>query len=89
MKKRTDIIKIFVAIELSLQTIELGIVGTVISSLKSIFESHEFEEKIRIGVVFYSDSGVGFLRKGEEGGEPTIFLVPNNKNSVFCCPLSD
>lgn len=37
MKKRTDIIKIFVVIEVSMQTIELGIVATVISSLKSIF----------------------------------------------------
>lgn len=37
MKKRTDIIKIFVVIEVSMQSIELGIVATVISSLKSIF----------------------------------------------------
>ena len=37
MKKRTDIIKIFVVIEASMQAIELGIVATVISSLKSIF----------------------------------------------------
>ena len=40
MKKRTDIVKILVAIEASMHTIELGIVATVISSLKSIFESH-------------------------------------------------
>jgi protein transport protein SEC24 len=89
MKKRTDIIKIFVVIELSMQTIELGIVSTIISSLKSIFESHEFEEKIRVGVVFYSDHGAGFIRKGEEGSEPIIFMVPNNKNNVCCSPLSD
>lgn len=39
--------------------------------------------------MFFNDNGVGFLRKGDEGNEPTIFLVPNNKNGAFCCPLSD
>lgn len=37
MKKRTDIVKIFIALELSMATIEMGIVSTVISSLKSVF----------------------------------------------------
>lgn len=37
MKKRTDIVKIFVTLELSMATIEMGIVSTVISSLKSVF----------------------------------------------------
>lgn len=37
MKKRTDIVKIFVALELSMASIELGVVSTVISSLKSVF----------------------------------------------------
>ena len=36
-KKRTDIVKIIVVIELSMNMIELGIVATVISSLKSTF----------------------------------------------------
>jgi protein transport protein SEC24 len=89
MKKRTDVVKLFLAVELSMQSIELGIVATVISSLKSIFDSHSFEEKVRVGVVFFTDSGVGFLRKGEEGSDPTIFMVPNNKSGIFCCPLSD
>lgn len=39
--------------------------------------------------MFYGDQGVGFIRKGLEDAEPTIFMVPNNKNNLFCCPLSD
>lgn len=41
-KKRTDIVKVLVVVELSMNMMEMGIVATVISSLKSTFESHEF-----------------------------------------------
>ena len=46
--------------------IELGIASTVIDSVKSAIESQEFEEGVRIGVAFYCDQGVGFIRGGEE-----------------------
>lgn len=42
MKKRTDIVKIIVLIELSMTMIEIGILATVIDSVKSVFESHQF-----------------------------------------------
>jgi len=57
--------------------------------LKSVFSSHQFEDKVRVGVVFYGDQGVGFIRPAAEEEEPTIFSVPNNKTGMFCCPLSD
>lgn len=45
---------------------------------------------MRVGVVFYGDQGVGFIRPGgAEGEEPVIFSVPNNKTGMACCPLSD
>ena len=66
MKKRIDIIKIVVLVELSMNMIELGIANTVIDSVKSAIESQEFEEGVRIGVAFYCDQGVGFIRCGEE-----------------------
>ncbi len=39
-KKRTDIIKMIAVIELSMPIIELGIFGSIINSLKSVFQSH-------------------------------------------------
>ena len=36
-KKRTDIIKIIAVVELSMNTLELNIFSTVLSSLKSVF----------------------------------------------------
>ena len=38
--------------------------ATVIDIIKSVLESHEFEEKVRVGVAFYCDQGVGFIRVG-------------------------
>lgn len=63
LKKRTDIIKVFIVIEMSMQMIELKVVQTVISSLRKYFESEGFESKIRFAFVVYGDQGVGFLRK--------------------------
>lgn len=89
-KKRTDVINLVLAIELSQSMMEIGAYSTVLDSLKSVFESHEFEEKVRVAIVLFTDQGVCFLRPGEEEEEqPTVFMVPNNKNAVFCCPLSD
>ena len=65
-KKRTDVINIVVALELSQAMMELGVYSTVLDSLKSVFESHEFEEKVRVGITLFSDQGVCFLRAGEE-----------------------
>jgi hypothetical protein len=76
-----------VVVELSMNTLELGIFQAVLSSLSSAFESHEFEPKVKVGVVFYSDQGTGFMQKAVKGAN--IFLVPSNKNNIYCCPLSD
>jgi len=64
MKKRTDLIKIIVLVEFSMPMMEHGIFASVIESIKSVIEIHEFESQVRIGVAFYSDQGVGFIRVG-------------------------
>lgn len=43
MKKRTDIVKIIVLVELSMSMMEAGIFATVLDSVKSVLESHQFE----------------------------------------------
>jgi hypothetical protein len=47
---------------------ELGAFTAACDGLKSVFESHQFDESVRVGIAFYSDSGVGFIR-AEEGDE--------------------
>ena len=90
MKKRIDIIKVVILVELSMNMMEAGIFSTVLDSVKSVLESHQFEEKVRLGIVFYGDNGVGFLRAPEEEpSETTVFTVPQGKGSLGCCPLSD
>ena len=42
MKKRIDIIKVVVLVELTMPMLEQGIFAMVIDSLKSVFESHQF-----------------------------------------------
>ena len=42
IKKRTDLIKVIVMVEFSMPMMEHGIIGTVIDSIKSVVESHEF-----------------------------------------------
>jgi hypothetical protein len=42
IKKKADIIKVIIAIEFGMYIIELEIVETIISSLKSLFENHVF-----------------------------------------------
>ena len=39
-KKRTDVINLVIALELSQPMMELGVFSTVLDSLKSVFESH-------------------------------------------------
>ncbi len=53
--KRTDIVKIIICIELSQVMIELGIFNTVIESLKSAVENSFFEEKVKIGIVYFGE----------------------------------
>ncbi len=45
----------------------MGVYSSVCDGLRSVFESHEFDESVRVGVAFYCDQGVGFVRRGEEG----------------------
>lgn len=58
--KRTDIVKIIVCIEMSQVSIELGIFNTVIESLKSAVENSAFEEKLKLGIVYFGEEGVIF-----------------------------
>lgn len=82
-------VKLLAVVELSMPMIELGVFASVAAGLRSAFESHQFEAQVRVGVVFYSDQGVGFLRPGPPGSDPAVFLVTNNKSGIFCSPLSD
>jgi len=49
-------------------TMELGVFSSVCDGIKSVLDSHQFESAVRIGIAFYSDQGVGFIRlpEGEE-----------------------
>lgn len=52
-KKKTNIIKVIIAIELSLGMLETGIFASVIQSVRSALEGMQFEKNIRIGIVYY------------------------------------
>lgn len=90
MKKRRDIIKIVILVELSMSIMETGVFATVLESVKSVLQSHQFEAITRVGIAFYGDQGVGFLRAAQnEDEEHGIYQVPHGKGALGCCPLSD
>ena len=61
-KKRTDIIKTIVLVELTMPMMELAVFSSVCEGVKSVIDSHQFDSAVRIGIAFYSDQGVGFIR---------------------------
>jgi hypothetical protein len=61
-KKRTDIIKMIVLVELTMPMMDIGVFASVCDGIKSVIDSHQFDSAVRIGIAFYSDQGVGFIR---------------------------
>ena len=62
---------------MTLPMLETGIFGSIIQSVKSALEAMDFEPNIRIGIVYYNDDGVTFLKhrpkkkvQTEEGEQP-------------------
>ena len=93
MKKRTDLIKVIIAIEMGHFMSETGAFGTIIESVKSSIENLEYEKKIRVGIVYFNAEGTTYLklkRNDENWREkaPKRFTVKNG-NLNLCCPLSD
>lgn len=63
MKKRTDLVKILIAIEINSFMIESNALTTIINSAKAAIENIAFEKNIRIGVVIFNGEGVTYLKQ--------------------------
>lgn len=101
MRKRVDYVKVIIAIEMTLPMLETGLFGSITQSVRSALEGMDFESNVRVGIIYYNDEGVTFIKarpkkepqEGEETTEETedcpIEFKVNTKVGTFCCPLSD
>lgn len=62
IKKRTDIVKMLLAIEINTFIIESTAFSTIINSVKAAIENNLFEKNIKIGVVIFNGLGVTYLK---------------------------
>lgn len=92
MKKRIDIVKIILTIEINNFMIESNAFSTIIESAKAAIENSQFGKNVRIGVVLFNGDGIIYpkLSRSENWDKkmPKKFTVKYSASS-FCCPLSD
>ena len=92
MKKRTDLVKIILAIEISNFMIESQAFSTVLESIKAAVQNCEFGKNVRIGVILFNGEGVTYpkLSRSDNWDKkmPQKFSVKYSASGL-CCPLSD